>query len=146
MAAGQHRLTGESAQLTIYRDNVRLSGDFLLVKSWGIIPDQEIRSEMFVGEKRARNELKIRGYDGNVTLQMASHTALTIADDINRRERLGQPGASYQLIFTLAYPESGFERITLEDEVVLTMPTIEASEDDYVTAAMDFRSRDMAAT
>lgn len=144
MAAGQNRLRGKEAQLQIYRNGTPLTGDFLLVSNWSVTPDQEIRTQQFTGEKRARNDLNIRGYDGNITCHLRNHLALEIANDINRAERDGRPNADYVFVLLLNYRDAPVRQITLEDECILAMPSIEASEDDYVTVTMDFRSRDMA--
>lgn len=144
MATGQNRIRGKEASMVIYLDGARLLGDFVTVKSFTITPDRDLRSEQFIGEKRARNDQVIRGYDANFTIQLFNHAFGEIMDRLNRLERLGLPNPDIQVVLLMAYREAPFRQLTMDDEVILGVPTIEVNEDDYVTAGWDVRAREMA--
>jgi hypothetical protein len=145
MATGQNRIDGKGATLSIYKDGVRLTGDVQLNTSFSITPDAEIRTQQFTGEKRARNDLNIRGYDFSLSFQLTNHALAELADELNRLESDGRPNPNYEVILLLNYPENGIRSYTLYDEVVIIPPTMEGNEDEYLTASFDGRSRQMAA-
>lgn len=146
--AGQNRLRGKEARIRITKDGTPLGGDFLLFQNWSVTTDSTIVKTMFTGEKRARLDQDIQGYDFSGDLHIATGEYVEAMADVDRREQAGLPNPEYQVTLLLNYRERGvaLQKVALSGEVVVKFGEVTASGSDHVTVRIEGAGQGMAVT
>lgn len=129
--SGEIRAKEARAQLTV--DGVRLGGSFSTIHDISVKPDAQIAKKRFTGEKRARADLDVVGWDVSFRTEKRDHLWAQLWDLIQDAEINGRPLPDIVLTLTYAYRDgSGLLRSTaLSGDLVLKMDEDSIPKDGY---------------
>lgn len=129
--AGQIRSKEARVQLTV--DGVRLGGSFLTIHDVSVKPDAAIAKKRFTGEKRARGDIDVVGYDISFKTEKNDHTWWSLWSRIQDAERNNRPLPDIVMTITYTYRDgSGLQRsVGLSGDMVLKMDEDNIPKDGY---------------
>lgn len=129
--AGQIRAKEARARLTV--DGVQLGGSFSTIHDISIKPDATISKKRFTGEKRARGDIDVVGYDFSFKTEKNDHLWWILWNKIQDAEREGRPLPDIVLTLTTGYRDgSGVLRsIGLSGDLVMKIDEDNIPKDGY---------------
>lgn len=129
--SGEIRAKEARAQLTV--DGVRLGGSFSTIHDISVKPDSDIQKKRFTGEKRARGDIDIRGWDISFKSEKRDHLWATLWDLIQDAEINSRPFPDIVLTLTYGYRDgSGLLRsVALSGDFVLKLDEDSIPRDGY---------------
>lgn len=121
--AGATQIRAKEARAQITVDGVRLGGSFSTIHDVSVKPDASIAKKRFLGEKRARGDLDVVGYDFDFKTEKQDHTWWDLWNLIQDAERNGRPLPDIVLTLTYQYRDgSGIMRsIGLSGDLILKL-------------------------
>lgn len=121
--AGSGNVRAKEARAQITVDGIRLGGSFLTIHDISIKPDAQIAKKRFTGEKKARGDIDIMGYDLSFKTEKNDHTWWQLWDLIKEAEANGQPLPEIILTLSFGYRDgSGIIRsVGYSGDMVLKM-------------------------
>lgn len=131
--SGEIRSKEARAQLTV--DGTRLGGSFSTIHDISIKPDASITKKRFTGEKRARGDIDVSGWDISFKSEKRDHLWMQLWDLIQDAELNARPLPDIVLTITYSYRDgSGLLRSTaLSGDMVLKMDEDSIPKDGYQT-------------
>ena len=119
--SGEIRAKEARAQLTV--DGIRLGGSFSTIHDVSVKPDAQIAKKRFLGEKRARGDLDVIGWDISFRTEKRDHLWSQLWDLIQDAEINGRPLPDIVLTLSYAYRDgSGLLQSTaLSGDMILKM-------------------------
>ncbi len=129
--SGEIRAKEARAQLTV--NGARLGGSFSTIHDVSVKPDAQIAKKRFLGEKRARGDLDIVGYDISFKTEKRDHLWWQLWNLIQEAERNSRPLPEIVLTLSYGYRDgSGVVRsIGLSGDMVLKMDEDNIPKDGY---------------
>lgn len=129
--AGEIRAKEARVQLTV--DGVRLGGSFATIHDLSVKPDAAISKKRFTGEKRARGDLDVVGWDISFKTEKRDHLWQQLWDLIQDNELNGRPLPDISMTITYSYRDGSriARNDTLSGDFVLKMDENSIPRDGY---------------
>lgn len=100
---GSTEIRAKEATIQMKLDGQRLGGSMLTVKNFSLKSDADITKKRFIGDKRSRADLDVKGYDFSFKLEKRDHIWWTLWKKFELAELSGQPFPDFQISVTFAY-------------------------------------------
>lgn len=129
--AGQIR--AKEANVTLTVDGVRLGGSFTTIHDVVVKPDAAIAKKRFTGEKRARGDLDVVGWDVSFKTEKSDHLWQNLWDLIQDAEINERPLPVIEMTLSYAYRDGSriVRSDTLSGDFVLKMDENSIPKDGY---------------
>lgn len=129
--SGEIRSKEARAQLTV--NGARLGGSFATIHDISVKPDADIQKKRFTGEKRARGDIDVRGWDISFKTEKRDHLWSTLWDLIQAAEMNGDPLPDIVLTLTYSYRDGSklLRTVSLSGDFVLKMDEDSIPKDGY---------------
>lgn len=123
MANQAGEIRAKEARVTITVDGARLGGTFATIHDISVKPDASIAKKQFVGEKRARGDITINGWDFSFKTEKRDHTWSLLWQLIQDAEENGRPLPDISMAITYSYRDGGgiLKTETLSGDMALKM-------------------------
>lgn len=131
--SGEIRAKEARAQLTV--DGVRLGGSFSTIHDISVKPDASITKKRFTGEKRARGDLDVVGWDVSFRTEKRDHLWSQLWDLIQDCEINSRPLPDIVLTLSYSYRDGSgiIKTAALSGDLVLKMDDDNIPKDGYQT-------------
>lgn len=131
--AGEIRAKEARVQITV--DSVRLGGSFATIHDVSVKPDAAIAKKRFTGEKRARGDLDVVGWDVSFKTEKRDHLWQQLWDLIQDAELNSRPLPDISMTLTYSYRDGSriLRSDTLSGDFVLKMDENSIPKDGYQT-------------
>lgn len=128
MASTEIRAKEASVQLTM--DGQRLGGSMLAIKNFSLKPDVELVKKMFIGDKRFRGDMNIKGYGFSFKIEKRDHIWWTVWKKFEAAEANGTAPPVVSIASTASYRggATGVKTITLHGDLMMMMSGDETPE------------------
>ena len=147
--AGSGEIRSKEARAQLSVGGARLGGSFSTIHDISVKPDAEIAKKRFTGEKRARGDLDIKGWDISFKTEKRDHLWSALWDLIQAAELNGDPLPEITLTLTYAYRDGSklLRTVSLSGDFVLKMDEDSIPKDGYqMNSWTGFCSYNTAAT
>jgi len=131
--AGSGEIRAKEARAQLSVDGVRLGGSFSTIHDISVKPDATIAKKRFTGEKRARGDIDVVGWDISFKTEKRDHLWSQLWDAIQEAEINSRPLPEIVLTLTYGYRDgSGLLRsVSLSGDFVLKMDEDSIPKDGY---------------
>lgn len=131
--AGSGEIRAKEARAQITVGSTRLGGSFSTIHDISVKPDAAISKKRFTGEKRARGDLDIVGWDVSFRTEKRDHLWSTLWDLIQEAEINGDPLPEITMTITYAYRDGSrlLRTVSLHGDFVLKMDEDSIPKDGY---------------
>lgn len=129
--AGEIRAKECRVQLTV--DGVRLGGSFATIHEVAVKPDAQISKKRFTGEKRARGDLDVQGWDISFKTEKRDHLWSQLWDLIQDAEINARPLPDIVMTLTYTYRDGSrvVRSVALSGDFVLKLDEDSVPKDGY---------------
>lgn len=131
--AGSGEIRAKEARVQISVDGVRLGGSFSTIHDISVKPDAAIAKKRFTGEKRARADLDVLGWDLSFKTEKRDHLWSALWDKIQAAEINGDPLPDIVLTITYSYRDGSklLRTTSLSGDLVLKLDEDSIPKDGY---------------
>jgi len=131
--AGSGEIRAKEARVQLTVDGTRLGGSFSTIHDLSVKPDAAIAKKRFTGEKRARGDLDVVGWDVSFKSEKRDHLWSELWDKIQAAELNGDPLPEIVMTITYAYRDGSrlLRSVALSGDFVLKMDDDSIPKDGY---------------
>ena len=131
--AGTGEIRAKEARAVLTVDGVRLGGSFSTIHDVSVKPDAQISKKRFTGEKRARGDLDVIGWDISFKTEKRDHVWSLLWDLIQDAEINSRPLPDITLTLTYGYRDGSglLTSVSLSGDFVLKMDEDSIPRDGY---------------
>lgn len=121
--AGNGTIRSSEANVQLTVDNVSLGGTFLTIYDLSVKPDAEIVKKRYIGMKRAKGDVVIKGWGLSFKTEKSDHAWMELWDLIQDRELKDQPLPDIVMTITYSYRDGSGRRkvVELSGDLVLLL-------------------------
>lgn len=130
--AGLGEIRSKECRVQLTVDGIRLGGSFNTIHDISVKPDATIAKKRFTGEKRARGDIDILGWDITFRTEKRDHLWFQLWELIQDAELNGRPAPDISMTLSYRYRDgSNLVKTSTLSEITLKMDEDSVPKDGY---------------